>query len=60
MTGQHECRTFVAEVPLHLRRLVDLKDDALREAQFRYSRTFLAGMRADFRLIEEPIHETEQ
>jgi hypothetical protein len=60
MTGQLERRTFVAEVPLHLRHLVDLKDDGLREAQFRYSRTVMAGSRADFRVIDDPIHETEQ
>lgn len=60
MTGQLERRTFVAEVPMQLRRLVDLKDDALRLAQFRYSRTVMAGQRADWRLIDEPTHETEQ
>lgn len=59
MTGQLERRTFVAEVPRDLMAAVDLRDEELRMAQFRYSRTVMAGSRADFRVIEEPIHENQ-
>lgn len=49
MTGQLERRTFVAEVPRDLMAAVDLRDEELRLASFRYSAGFLAGGRADFR-----------
>jgi hypothetical protein len=55
-----ETRTTYAEVDPRLMPLLDRRDEDLRLAQFRYSRTVMAGQRADWRLIDEPTHETEQ
>lgn len=54
-----ETRTTYAEVDPRLMPLLDRRDEDLRLAQFRYSRTVMAGSRADFRVIEEPIHENQ-
>lgn len=54
-------RVTVPAIPADLAGRVDLRDEDLRLAQFRYSRTVMAGSRCDWRLIEDtPIHETEQ
>lgn len=56
-----ETRTVLARIDPDLMPLADFRDEGLRLAQFKYSRTVLAGSRADWRLIEdEPTHETQQ
>lgn len=54
-------RTVTADIPADLMGSVDFRSEELRLASFRYSRTVMAGERANFRLIEdEPIHQDMQ
>lgn len=55
-----ETRTTIPDIPPDLLAILDRRDESLRLAQFRYSSQVMAGQRADFRLIDEPIHENEQ
>lgn len=54
-----ERRTTIPDIPPDLLAILDRRDEQLRLAQFAYSRTVMAGSRADFRLIDEPTHENE-
>jgi hypothetical protein len=54
-------RVTIPEVDPALRGLAEFRDEELRLASFRYSRTVLAGTKASFRFIEDtPIHEAIQ
>ena len=54
-------RTVLARIAPDLMPLADFREESLRLAQFRYSRTVMAGERANFRLIEdEPTHQDLQ
>lgn len=56
-----ESRTVIPKVDPITRRVMDFKDEELRLAQFRYSRTVMAGDRANFRLIQDtPTHQERQ
>lgn len=54
-----ETRTTIATVDPMTRRVMDMRDEELRLAQFKYSRTVMAGSRADWRMIDGPVHDAE-
>ena len=53
-------RVTVETPPADLMGSLDQRSEALRLAAFRYSATVMAGMRADYRLIDEPTHQERQ
>lgn len=53
-------RTVIAEVPPCFRGRLDLRDEELRQAQFAYSQTVVAGQRCDFRLTNQTHTEKQQ
>lgn len=56
-----ESRTVIPQVDPMTRRVMDMRCEELRLAQFRYSRTVMAGDRANFRLIQDtPTHQERQ
>jgi hypothetical protein len=52
-----ESRTVIPSVDPMTRRVMDMRDESLRLAQFRYSRTVVAGSKPSFRFIDTPTHE---
>jgi hypothetical protein len=54
-----ESRTVIPSVDPMTLRSMDFRSEELRLAQFRYSRTVMAGSRADWRMIDEPDHENQ-
>lgn len=55
-----ETRTVIPSVDPMTRRVMDMRDESLRLAQFAYSAQVVAGSKPSFRYLDEPTHQERQ